>query len=88
MPSAYLSALSEAPKADVLREVERQMERVERLRAALEPFSEVDGEGSEDFTDDTVVVKFGRTTHYALKLGDFRRARAALSDSKTPEGTS
>jgi hypothetical protein len=30
--------------------------------------------------DDTpVVIQFGYTTHYAITLGDFRRARAALS---------
>jgi hypothetical protein len=44
--------------------------------AVLEPFADVGGEGDEDFPDDTpVVVKFGRTTNYSLKLGDFRRVR-------------
>lgn len=50
------------------------------LYDALEPFADVDGEGAEDFPDDArVTVTFGRTTHYALTLGDFRRARAALA---------
>lgn len=49
------------------------------LYEALEPFGDVDGEGDEDFPDNTkVVVTFGRTTFHALTLGDFRRARAAL----------
>ena len=53
------------------------------LCEALEPFADVDGEGSDDFPDDTkVTVKFGRTTHYALILGDFRRARAALAKAR------
>lgn len=50
------------------------------LQAVLEPFADIDGEGDEDFPDDTpVTIQFGRTTHYAIKLGDFRRARAALT---------
>lgn len=50
------------------------------LVEALEPFGDVCGEGDEDFPDETkVVVKFGRSTHYALTLGDFRRAARALS---------
>ncbi|WP_199085982.1 hypothetical protein [Bosea sp. ASV33] len=52
-------------------------ERIATLEAALEPFGDIAGEGSDDFSDDTkVVVTFGRTTHYALRLGDLRRARA------------
>lgn len=51
------------------------------LYEALEPFADVDGEGDEDFPDDTkVTVSFGRTTNYTLTLGDFRRARAALKE--------
>ena len=51
---------------------------------ALEPFSDVNGEGDEDFSDEEkVVVKFGRTTHYALRLGDFRRARSAARGETT-----
>lgn len=51
-----------------------------KMLAALAPFEDVDGEGSEDFPDETkVVVTFGRTTYYALTLGDFRRARAAIT---------
>jgi len=55
----------------------------ERLRTALEPFEEVSGEGDEDYPDDTkVTVQFGRTTYHALTLGDFRRARTALSSKE------
>lgn len=53
-------------------------EAVSALLAALEPFADIvaDDEGSEDYGDETkVVVTFGRTTHYALTLGDLRRAR-------------
>jgi hypothetical protein len=50
-----------------------------RLREALEPFGDVDGEGDEDYPDSLkVVAKFGRCTDYCLTLGDFRRARTAL----------
>lgn len=53
------------------------------LLAALEPFGEIDGEGDEDFPDDTkVTVKFGRSTNYTLTLGDFRRARAAVAKAE------
>ncbi|NBJ13301.1 hypothetical protein [Microvirga arsenatis] len=49
--------------------------RLEAMQKALEPFADVSGEGDEDFPDDTkVIVQFGRTTHCALTLGDFRRA--------------
>jgi hypothetical protein len=49
-----------------------------KLRAALEPFADVSGEGTDDYPDDTpVVVTCGRSTYYALKLGDFRRAAKA-----------
>lgn len=50
-----------------------------RMRESLKPFEDVSGEGDEDFPDDTkVTVTFGRTTFYALRLGDFRRARNAI----------
>ncbi len=53
------------------------------LAEAAEPFAEIDGEGDEDFPDDEpVVVKFGRTTDFTLKLGDFRRISAALAKAK------
>jgi hypothetical protein len=52
-----------------------------RLRRALEPF-DISGEGDEDFPDSTpCTVTFGRTTHYALTLGDLRRLRDALAAS-------
>ncbi len=54
--------------------------RIARLSEALEPFADVAGEGDEDFRDDTpVTITFGRTTHYAVKLGDLRRAARALA---------
>ncbi len=52
-----------------------------RLREALGPFADIDGEGDEDFTDDTpCVLQFGRTTCFTLDLGDLRRASAALQE--------
>lgn len=60
--------------------------RVGRLLTALEPFSDVSGEGDEDFPDDMpVTVQFGRTTHYALNLGHLREA-ARLAQSEDGEG--
>jgi hypothetical protein len=48
--------------------------KLDRLRGALEPFADVIGEGDEGYPDDAkVTVQFGRTIHYALTLGDFRR---------------
>lgn len=56
-------------------------DKLKEAERALEPFADVSGEGDEDFPDDTkVVVKFGRTTHYALTLADFRRAQKTWSD--------
>jgi hypothetical protein len=53
------------------------------LATALEPFADVDGEGDDDFPDDTAVTAtFGRSTYYALTLGDFRRARAAFGKAR------
>jgi hypothetical protein len=58
----------------------RAADRIEELEDALEPFGDVCGEGDEDFPDSLrVTLHFGRTTHYALTLGDLRRARAILS---------
>lgn len=49
-----------------------------KMREALEPFADLDGEGDEDFGDDEpVVIKFGRTSAFTVKLGDLRRARLA-----------
>jgi hypothetical protein len=68
--------------ADLQRQLAQERKERRAVVEALEPFADVDGEGDEDFDDDTKVeVRFGRTTHYALRLGDFRRARAALFDS-------
>jgi hypothetical protein len=54
------------------------------LYEALGPFGDIDGEGDEDFPDEAkVTVSFGRSTNYTLTLGDFRRARAALSKVST-----
>ena len=66
-----------AAERDRLREVNRE------LVAALIPFADVDGEGDEDFPNETkVMVSFGRTIHYLLTLGDLRRARAALAKAE------
>lgn len=62
----------------LLSEKEALEKELAEARRALEPFSDIDGEGDEDFADDTsVVVNFGRTTVYTVKLGDFRAARRA-----------
>ena len=72
--------------ADLMRDIEadeRLRDAAPDLLAALEPFGDIDGEGDEDFPDDTkVTIQFGRTTHYALILGDFRRARAAIAKAE------
>lgn len=62
-------------------------EGVEKLREALEPFNDALGEDDE-FPDETpVVMKWGRTTHYALDLGHLRAVRAAFSTREaTGEG--
>jgi len=53
------------------------------MHDALAPFADIDGEGDEDFPDDTpVTVKFGRTTDFTLTIGDFRRARRVLSKAR------
>ncbi|PZQ86020.1 MAG: hypothetical protein DI549_00625 [Ancylobacter novellus] len=55
------------------------MKRREReLLDALGPFADVAGEGCEDYPDETkCVLRLGRSIHYALTLGDFRRAACA-----------
>lgn len=66
---------------DALSDLLTLHDRVAQAERALEPFADVSGEGDEDFPDDTkVVVQFGRTTHYSLTLGDFRRAQKTWSD--------
>lgn len=57
-------------------ETDALLKHMHELLEALEPFADVDGEGDEDFEDLTpVTVKFGRTTHYPIRLRDFRKAR-------------
>jgi hypothetical protein len=64
------------------RELSAAFTRITELETALEPFSNVAGEGDEDFPDDApVIVKFGRTTCYSLCLGDLRRAHIAASNA-------
>lgn len=61
-------------------EISSLRSKLDEAREALEPFADVDGDGDEDFPDDApVVIKFGRTIFYPIKLGDFRRARRALA---------
>lgn len=58
--------------------LDRVLSAVEDAYAAMEPLIEIDGEGVEDYADDrTVWVVCGRSTHYTIKLGDFRRLRSA-----------
>jgi hypothetical protein len=48
--------------------------------AALEPF-DISGEGDEDFDDETqVIVKFGRTTCYSMRLKHLRNVSKALAE--------
>jgi hypothetical protein len=55
---------------------------VDRLRDAIETFTDVFSEGSEDYPDDEcVVVKGGRTSDFTLTIGHFRRAALALSQA-------
>lgn len=73
-------AVSEAGEIERLKWRERAMSDRALLAETgkvLEPFADVDGEGDEDFPDDTPVhTKFGRTDDFTLVLGDFRKARA------------
>ncbi len=60
-------------------------EEVARLRAALAPFADIHQEGTEDYFDDhpaTIII--GRATDYTLRLGNFRRAAAALAAAPAP----
>lgn len=80
----YLLDRNHRAMASQLAETGRRAEAAEaiatRLREALEPFGDIDGEGDEDYPDDTKVeIKFGRSTVYTVVLGDFRRGRAALN---------
>lgn len=53
------------------------------LRAALEPFRELNNEGNDDQPDDTpVTVHAGRSVCYWLTLADIRRVTAALERDK------
>lgn len=50
---------------------------------ALEAFADIDGEGVEDYPDETkATVTIGRMTDYTLTLGDFRRARTAFQSAE------
>ncbi len=55
------------------------------LREILEPFGDIDGEGTNDYDgSNTATVTIGRHISYELTLADFRRARQALSDTPNP----
>jgi hypothetical protein len=78
-PASHLGGILTrlASRLEALSGTDRQLA---AMAEALEPFGDVSGEGDEDFADDTaVVVRFGRTAHHALKLGDFRAAARALA---------
>jgi hypothetical protein len=68
-------------------EINALHERVAELEGVLGPFAYIDGEGDEDYPDETkATLTFGRTTFYSLTLGDLRRAtRAALGGSQMPD---
>lgn len=79
-----VAAEREAWKFQASKSDERRAEAVAMfadLLAALEPFSDIDGEGDEDFPDETPVqLMFGRTTAYKpVTLGDLRAAREAVA---------
>jgi hypothetical protein len=67
--------------------IEKQEVRIAQLEAqlksawgALEPF-DISGEDDEDFGDETpVVVKFGRTTCYSMRLKHLRNVAKALAE--------
>lgn len=82
MPISAVDMLNHA-KLSLANEAANDSEAGRRsLYAALEPFADIAGEGSEDFPDDEkVVVTFGRTIHYTLTLGDLRRAREAYNQA-------
>ena len=51
------------------------LDKLIEMDKALKPFADVSGEGDEDYPSETkVTAQFGRSTHYALTLGDLRRA--------------
>lgn len=53
---------------------------IDDLIAALEPFTDVANEGTDDYPDDFKVdIAIGRCTYYALTLGHFRRAQNAIA---------
>lgn len=55
-----------------------------QMAAAMEPIADVVGEGAEDFPDDTAVtITFGRSTYYAITLGNLRAVSAALTAYRT-----
>lgn len=72
-------------EADALSaDVARLEAEVEQLRGALEPFTDVFSEGSEDYPDDEcVVVKGGRTSDFTLTIGHFRRAALAMTSTNS-----
>lgn len=81
--NAYFSLQSELTSSRL--SLSDKDKEIERLKAALEPFAALDGEGSEDHADDTkVVVQFGRVTDHTLTLADIRRASSAIIESTTP----
>lgn len=71
------------PLTDVLWLAHENLDRLERIEAALAPFAEALGEDTDDDFGDEMpaIVKIGqRTTLYSLTLGDLRTARTALEE--------
>jgi hypothetical protein len=61
---------------------------LDELVEALEPFVESLGEDDDDFPDETpVIMKYGRTTYYALRMGHLRRAASAIARAEAGVGS-
>lgn len=75
----YSEYSADGASLDCAIENARLIQEAPTLYAALKPFADIDGEDDDDYPDDTkVTLTFGRSTHYALTLGDLRRARKAV----------
>lgn len=67
--------------------IERLTAQLAQAREVLEPFGDVAGEGVDDYPDTfKAVVVIGRHTHYALKLGNFRRVSDFLQSQEPTDG--
>lgn len=81
----YVTSFGQIPGHVVLGlsspELDRLRSRIMELEKALGPFAEVAGEGTDDYPDtEPAVVEIGRSTYYALQLGEFRAAARVLTE--------